>query len=81
MQYMHSTIEKWGNDYFVIRIPKIFAEKVGFSEGTPVELQLDNNTIIIHRKRYTLEKLMSRVTPENIHGKIDTACPVGREEW
>jgi antitoxin MazE len=54
---------------------------VGFFEGTPVELQLSDDAIIIRRKRYSLEELMSRVTPENIHGEIDTGCPIGCKEW
>jgi len=77
---MQFQIKKWGNS-LGIRIPKVLAEKVGFFEGTPVELRLSDDAIIIRRKRYSLEELMSRVTPENIHGEIDTGCPIGCEEW
>lgn len=28
-----------------------------------------------------LEELLRRVTPENIHGEVDTGEPVGREFW
>ncbi|WP_422449191.1 AbrB/MazE/SpoVT family DNA-binding domain-containing protein [Thermoanaerobacterium sp. DL9XJH110] len=77
---MQSRIKKWGNS-LSIRIPKVLAQKVGLTEGTPVELQLKDSAIIIRKKRYSLEKLMSQVTPQNIHGEIDTGRPVGREEW
>ncbi|GAW94097.1 AbrB/MazE/SpoVT family DNA-binding domain-containing protein [Calderihabitans maritimus] len=77
---MQSQIKKWGNS-LGIRIPKVLAEKAGLVEGTPIELQVDGDAIIVRRKRYTLEKLMSQVTPENIHGEIETGYPVGREEW
>jgi len=77
---MKSQIKKWGNS-LAVRIPRILAEKAGLKEGTPIELQLSENAIIVRRKRYTLEKLVSRVTPENIHREVNTGQPVGREEW
>jgi antitoxin MazE len=77
---MQSRIKKWGNS-LSIRIPKVLAQKVGLTEGTPVELHLKDSAIIIRKKRYSLEKLMSQVTPQNIHGEIDSGRPVGREEW
>lgn len=77
---MQSHITKWGNS-LGIRIPKVLAQEAGLTEGTPVELQLDDNTIIIRRKRYSLEMLMSQVTSQNIHKEIETGRSVGREKW
>ncbi|MCF8012054.1 MAG: AbrB/MazE/SpoVT family DNA-binding domain-containing protein [Clostridiales bacterium] len=73
-------VKKWGNS-LAIHIPKVLAQKAGFSEGTPIEIETKDNTIIIRRKHDTLEKLMSQVTPENIHGETNTGPPAGREEW
>ena len=82
---MKSQIRQWGNSLGV-RIPEVLVEKVGFFDGVDVEFQLSNdNNIIISRKtsrkKTTLEKLMSQVTPENIHSEIDSGCSVGREKW
>lgn len=77
---MQSRITKWGNS-LSIRIPKVLAQKVGLTEGMPVELQWEDNAIIIRRKRYNLEKLLSQVTPQNIHNEIDSGIKIGREEW
>ena len=32
-------------------------------------------------KRYSLAGLLERVTPESLHGEIDTGPSVGAEEW
>lgn len=73
-------MQKWGNSLGV-RIPNPLAQKVGLTEGTLVEVEADNHRIIIRRQRYSLEELLSRVTPENLPGEVDTGLPMGREEW
>jgi antitoxin MazE len=75
---MHVT--KWGNS-LGIRIPMALAKKAGLTEGTPIDFEVNNDTIIIRRKRYTLENLLSEVNSKNIHHEINTGAPVGREIW
>lgn len=77
---MEPRVQKWGNS-LGIRIPKPLAQKLGLTEGTPVEVEADNRGIVIRRKQYSLEELLSRVTPENLPGEVGTGPPVGREEW
>ncbi|MEW5952190.1 MAG: AbrB/MazE/SpoVT family DNA-binding domain-containing protein [Bacillota bacterium] len=77
MQYH---IQKWGNS-LGIRIPKTLAQKAGLVEGTPVEIILGDDAIIIRPRSYSLETLLSDVTPENLHREADTGKPVGREAW
>ena len=77
---MQSRIIRWGNS-LGIRISKPVAQKIGFVEGTPVDFQVDDDAIIIRRQRYSLETLISRITPENMHGEVNTGSPVGREAW
>ncbi|MGB9825411.1 MAG: AbrB/MazE/SpoVT family DNA-binding domain-containing protein, partial [Desulfofundulus sp.] len=78
--HMQSQIAKWGNS-LGIRIPKSITEKVGFTEGTPVILEIVDDTIVIRKKKYDLNTLLSQVTSENLHAEIDTGHPVGREAW
>lgn len=77
---VESRVQKWGNSLGV-RVPKPLAQKLGFTEGTPVEVEVDNHGLVIRRKQYSLEELLSGVTPENLHGEVDTGLPIGREGW
>jgi antitoxin MazE len=75
---MQSHIRKWGNSLGV-RIPKAWAEKIRLQEGTRIHLRLENDTIIIHPERDSLENLLSQVTPNNVHEEVNTGDSVGRE--
>lgn len=77
---MQSHVTKWGNS-LGIRIPLSLAKEIGLGEGTQVDIRVENDTIIIHKKKYSLEALLSQVTPENIHGEVGTGPSVGREAW
>ncbi|OPY58033.1 MAG: Antitoxin MazE [Pelotomaculum sp. PtaU1.Bin035] len=77
---MQTHVSKWGNS-LGIRIPSSLAKKIGLAEGVPVEFQVDDDAIIIRRKRYSLEMLLSGVTPQNVHGELNTGRAIGREVW
>ena len=77
---MESQVTKWGNSLGV-RIPRPLAEEAGLAEGTPIVLEVGEDAIVIRRKRYSLETLLAKVTPENLHGEIDTGRPKGHEVW
>lgn len=77
---MQTQIAKWGNS-LGIRIPKWMAEKAGFSEGVPVILEVEKDAIVIRKKSYDLESLLSQVTPHNLHAEISAGYPAGREVW
>lgn len=84
VDYMSTiTAQKWGNS-LGIRIPKDTAERIGIHQGSEIELCFieDENIITLKpkkiRKKYTLEELISRITPENRHKEIDFGIE-GRE--
>ncbi|QUL99089.1 MAG: AbrB/MazE/SpoVT family DNA-binding domain-containing protein [Candidatus Fermentithermobacillus carboniphilus] len=77
---MQARVRKWGNS-LGIRIPRLLAQKAGLTEGVEVDFQVHDNAIIISPKRYTLESLLARVTPENLHEEVNTGQPTGREAW
>lgn len=77
---MEARVQKWGNS-LAIRIPKALAREAGLAEGTPVDFSVDEDAVIIRPKRYSLEKLLAQVTPENLHPETATGKPVGREAW
>lgn len=66
---MKTRIQKWGHS-LAVRIPKAFAEGLGWGENAPVEMTLDEGALIIRSDRertWDLDTLMSDVTGENIH--------------
>ncbi len=73
-------VRRWGNS-LGIRIPKTVAQQAGLSEGVEVDCRVDGGAVIISPKRYALESLLDKVTPENLHGEVNTGQPVGREAW
>jgi antitoxin MazE len=72
-------VRKWGNS-LGIRIPKVFAERLGLAEGTEVDFELWEGKLLV-KKVSTLETLLAEVTPENLHQEVDTGKPWGREAW
>ena len=84
VDYMSTVVaQKWGNS-LGIRIPKEAADRIGIDQGSEIELYVteNENTIILKPKRlqkkYTLEELLSQITPENRHSEIDFGIE-GRE--
>jgi len=78
---MRATICKWGNS-LGLRIPRGLAQDAGLTEGSVVELRLEDGRlvaepIVIER----LESLLARVTPRNRHRELFVDPPRGRETW
>jgi len=80
---MDITVQKWGNS-FAVRIPRAFAINANIKKGTKVNMSLSEGKIILtplQETEYTLEELLSGVTPENIHREISTGEAKGKEIW
>ncbi len=80
---MLTRVVKWGNS-LGLRIPRAFAEEVQVSEGSTVDLKLENGQLVIRvvdARPFTLEALLAGVTAENLHGETDTGTGVGGEVW
>ena len=80
---MVTKIQKWGNS-LGLRIPKSFAEETGIKEGSPVDISLDGDSLVIRTIRspkYKLTQLLAKVKKGNLHGEISSGFPVGRETW
>lgn len=71
-----ATVQKWGNS-LAVRISSAVAERVGISQGTEMELMVEDNEGIItlvpkkKRKEYSLQELLAQCTPERRHDEID----------
>ena len=81
---MESTLKKWGNS-LACRIPRQIANECGLTDQSPIEVVAIEGKIVISRATslpvYSLEELVSRITPENKHDYADTdyGDPVGEE--
>lgn len=76
-------IQKWGNS-LALRIPKSFAEEAGLERETPVEMTVTDGKLVIApaiRTKLTLEQLLAKITPENLHREVDTGARMGTETW
>jgi antitoxin MazE len=80
---MRARVQRWGNS-LALRIPKAFATETGLESGSEVELTLDDGRLIVTPlapTSYDLDELLAQVTPENLHGEVDTGSSVGDEAW
>lgn len=80
---MAATVAKWGNS-LAIRIPQHLAKEIHLSEGVEVEFAVIDGSLVIKpktRKRYSIDELIDAITPENVHGEIDSGIAVGNEVW
>ena len=80
---MRVPVQKWGNS-LALRIPKPFAEDVGVSEGTVVDVSISRGRLIavpVAPRRTRLQDLLRRVTKRNLRGEVGTGRAVDREAW
>ena len=77
---MKITVKKWGNSLGV-RIPKIMAKDLDLKDGSAVEIEDKNGTIIISPRKNTLTELLNGINDANIHQEIDFGKSTGREKW
>jgi antitoxin MazE len=80
---MVATVAKWGNS-LAIRLPQHLVKEIQLTEGTEVDLvAIDGNLVIKPRtrKQYSLDELISAITPENLHTEVESESAVGNEVW
>ena len=78
---MKTQVKQWGNSA-VVRIPKPLLKGVGLEVDSPIEINVVDGQLVIDpvkEHEYSLDALLSGITPENLHAEVDTGKPVGRE--
>ena len=74
-------VEDWDGEP-AIRLPDEMVNELSLRDGMMVELVLDNGKLLVRplsSPRNSLEELLAKITPENLHGEWDIGPPVGRE--
>jgi antitoxin MazE len=81
---MRAQMVKWGNS-LAVRIPKPIAQEANLKAGDPLEIEVSEGAVQLHRVRRVpaLARLVSMITPENRYEEISTGASVGKEnvEW
>jgi antitoxin MazE len=79
---MQAQIGKWGNS-LAVRIPGTYAKDLDLTEGMELDVTVVEGGLLLRPRRqaYTLDELVARITPENVHGETDWGEAVGRESW
>lgn len=78
---MRARVAKWGNS-LGLRIPKSLSQELGIEEDGQVEMEVLQGKLIIEpirAKEYSLDEMLTRMTPENCHGESDWGDAVGVE--
>lgn len=77
---MNATIQKWGNS-LALRIPQAVARQILVKEGDTVVLKVGGSglTIKAASKKLSLDDLLDKVTPENLHPATPWGTDVRRE--
>jgi len=72
---MKSRVQKWGNS-LAVRIPKSFAENLGWGENAPVEIAPEADGLVIKtakERAWDLEALLAAVTYESVRPAWEAA--------
>ena len=79
---MQTQIGKWGNS-LAVRIPGTYAKDLDLKEGMELDVSLVEGGILLrpHPRPYSLDELVSRITPENTHEETNWGEPRGHEAW
>lgn len=78
---LKTTAQKWGNS-LAIRVPKSIALQAGLKVKDALDIEVRKGVVVLRphlRRVYTLEDLVKRMTPRNMHKELDFSGPVGRE--
>jgi len=80
---METRVQRWGNS-LAIRIPKPLADEIGLQHNSPVQISLRDKALVVVPVRnptLSLDALLAQVTPNNLHGEVQTGSAVGGEAW
>ena len=78
---MRVIVKKWGNSASV-RIPSAVMQAAQLALDDAVDVREEGGCIVIQPLRsqeYNLAQLLSQITPDNLHDKVDFGAPVGKE--
>ncbi|WP_423930109.1 AbrB/MazE/SpoVT family DNA-binding domain-containing protein [Candidatus Palauibacter sp.] len=75
-----SHVARWGSS-LAVRIPKPVAEQWGVREGSRIEMVPRGDRLVMRKEAHDLDEMLARMSPETLHGEVDTGPARGREVW
>ena len=78
---MQTKIQKWGNS-LALRIPRSFAVEAQVEAGATVDLSVEHGWLVarpLRPRRHSLNVLLRKINPRNVHREVSTGSAVGRE--
>jgi len=76
---MKQIVKRWGNS-LGFRIPKSIAQELKLREGSTVEIKIEDGKLVIVPQR-SLEELLERIKPENLHKETEWGKEKNNEVW
>ncbi len=77
---MRTVLSKWGNS-LAVRLPREAAASAGFHEGAVVDLTVEDEAIVLRRRRWDIRDLVSRIDLGGQPPLLTDDAPRGTEEW
>lgn len=79
---MESRVRKWGNSLGIL-VPLSMAKDLGLTPDCAITLEVQSGQLIVRPmpKKYNLNELLEKVTPDNVHPETDWGGPIGKEAW
>lgn len=79
---MTATLTRDGTNYR-LTIDRDMVERSGLRAGAPVEVRSQPGRLIVENPAAepSIEDLVSRITPDNLHAETDWGPPQGNEAW
>ncbi len=78
---MNQYVRKWGNS-LAVRLPAQLSASLGLRENDSVEVRQEHGGLFIKKiEAETLDDLIDRITPDNLHDPVEWGSPVGKEIW
>lgn len=77
------TVQKWGNS-LAVRIPAIIARSAHFHLGTPVEVSVQKDGIVVRptgERKLTLEERLEIFDPKKHSGEVMASEQIGLEKF
>ncbi len=79
---MKGKVQMWGNS-LAIRIPRAFANEIHLANNSEVEISLKNGVLQVEpvSEEVDFDKLLEKVSEDNLHELVDFGSPRGKEVW
>ena len=77
---MRVEVQKWGNSA-AVRVPSTALKDAGLQVGQSLELRVEGGTLVMEPAAESLDDLLARMTPQNMHALQLEGPAVGAEVW